>query len=49
MGDKVFAIECNECNWCDENVNDQKVKLHDDVEAVTDFMVVGWNKHRRRM
>ena len=39
--DNLFAIDsiCSKYEWCHENVEYQKEKLHDDVEGVTVFFI----------
>ena len=37
----AIDIKCRKCKGCRENIEDQRTKLHDDVETVTDFLYLG--------
>ena len=34
-------LKCRKCKGCQKNIEDQKEKLYDDVEVVTDFSYLG--------
>ena len=36
-----IVLKCRKCNGYHKNVEDQKVKLHDDVETVTEYSYLG--------
>ena len=37
----VIDFKCRKCKGCHKNVEDQKEKLHDDVETMTDVSYLG--------